>query len=374
LFFAGFGIISLLCAILLIEKTEKMEFSAKEIASILQGKIEGNEQVRVSNFSKIEEGKPGTLTFLANLKYTHYIYETQASIALVNDDFIPEKTLPSTLTLIRVPDAYVALASLMERVEKGKNRKKGIESPAFIASSANFSPETVYIGAFAYIGENVSLGENVEIYPHTYIGDNVTVGADTVIYAGAKIYAGCSIGKRCIIHAGAVVGSDGFGFAKEDGNYRKIPQLGNVRIEDDVEIGANTTIDRAVMDSTIIRRGVKLDNLIQIAHNVEVGKNTVIAAQTGISGSTKVGENCMIGGQVGLGGHIKIGDNVGIGAQSGVIGNVEPEKNIMGTLAFDLKDYFRSNIIFRKLPEMYKTIGQLRKEMDALQKELKIKE
>ena len=351
-----------------------MEFSAKEIASILQGKIEGNEQVRVSNFSKIEEGKPGTLTFLANLKYTHYIYETQASIALVNDDFIPEKTLPSTLTLIRVPDAYVALASLMEWVEKGKNRKKGIESPAFVGSSASFSPEAVYIGAFAYIGENVSLGENVEIYPHTYIGDNVTVGADTVIYAGAKIYAGCSIGKRCIIHAGAVVGADGFGFAKEDGNYRKIPQLGNVRIEDDVEIGANTTIDRAVMDSTIIRRGVKLDNLIQIAHNVEVGKNTVIAAQTGISGSTKVGENCMIGGQVGLGGHIKIGDNVGIGAQSGVIGNVEPEKNMMGTLAFDVKDYFRSNIIFRKLPEMYKTIGQLRKEMDALQKELKIKE
>lgn len=351
-----------------------MEFSAKEIASILQGKIEGNEQVKVSNFSKIEEGKPGTLTFLANLKYTHYIYETQASIALVNDDFVPEKTLPATLTLIRVPDAYVALASLMERVEKGKNRKKGIESPAFIGSSANFFPEAVYIGAFAYIGENVSLGENAEIHPHAYIGDNVTIGNDTVIYAGVKIYAGCSIGKRCIIHAGAVVGADGFGFAKEGSNYKKIPQLGNVRIEDDVEIGANTTIDRAVMDSTVIRRGVKLDNLIQVAHNVEIGENTVIAAQTGIAGSTKIGKNCMIGGQVGLVGHIKIGDNVSIGAQSGCLRDIEPEKNVMGLPAIDVKSYFRSNVIFRKLPEMYKTIGQLRKEMDALQKELKIKE
>ncbi|MDR1632878.1 MAG: UDP-3-O-(3-hydroxymyristoyl)glucosamine N-acyltransferase [Dysgonamonadaceae bacterium] len=345
-----------------------MEFSAKEIASILQGKIEGNEQVKVSNFSKIEEGKPGTLTFLANLKYTHYIYETQASIALVNDDFVPEKTLPSTLTLIRVPNAYLALASLMEWVEKGKNHKRGIESPAFVGSSVNFSPEAVYIGAFAYIGENVSLGENVEIYPHAYIGDNVTIGDDTIIYSGVKIYTGCQIGKRCIIHAGAVIGADGFGFAKEGSTYKKIPQLGNVRIEDDVEIGANTTIDRAVMDSTLIRRGVKLDNLIQIAHNVEVGESTVIAAQTGISGSTKVGRNCMIGGQVGLGGHIKIGDNVGIGAQSGIISNVESDKNIMGTPAIDLKNFLRSSIIFKKLPEMYTTTGQLQKEVEALKK------
>ncbi|MDR2622422.1 MAG: UDP-3-O-(3-hydroxymyristoyl)glucosamine N-acyltransferase [Dysgonamonadaceae bacterium] len=347
-----------------------MEFSAKEIASILQGKIEGDEQVKVSNFSKIEEGKPGTLTFLANLKYTHYIYETQASIALVNDDFIPEKALPSTLTLIRVPNAYIALASLMEWVEKGKNHKKGIEAPAFICSSAQFSSEEVYIGAFAYIGEHVGLGKNVEIYPQVYIGDHVTIGDDTIIYAGAKIYSGCQIGKRCIIHAGAVVGADGFGFAKEGSNYKKIPQLGNVRIEDDVEIGANTTIDRAVRDSTLIRRGVKLDNLIQIAHNVEVGEDTVIAAQTGISGSTKVGKNCMIGGQVGLSGHIKIGDNAGIGAQSGILGNIEPGKNVIGTPAIDVKDFFRSSLIFRKLPEMYKTIGLLQKEVETLKKEL----
>jgi UDP-3-O-[3-hydroxymyristoyl] glucosamine N-acyltransferase len=345
-----------------------MELSAKEIASILQGKIEGNEQVKVSNFSKIEEGKPGTLTFLANLKYTHYIYETQASITLVNDDFIPERTLPSTLTLIRVPNAYVALASLMEWVGKGKNRKKGIESPAYIDSSVELSPETVYVGAFAYIGEHAGLGKNVAIYPHVYIGDHVTIGDDTIIYSGAKIYAGCQIGKRCIIHAGAVIGSDGFGFAKDGDDYKKIQQLGNVQIEDDVEIGANTTIDRAVIDSTLIRRGVKLDNLIQIAHNVEVGENTVIAAQTGISGSTKIGKNCMIGGQAGLGGHIKIGDNVGIGAQSGIISHIESGKNILGSPAIDVKNFFRSSIIFQKLPDIYKSVGQLQKEVEALKK------
>jgi UDP-3-O-[3-hydroxymyristoyl] glucosamine N-acyltransferase len=348
---------------ILIEKQKQMEFSAKEIANMLQGKIEGNEQVKVSDFSKIEDGKPGTLTFLANLKYTHYIYGTMASIALVNNDFVPEKTLPSTLTLIRVPDAYLALASLMELVEKGKNHKKGIESPAFVDPSANFSPEAVYIGAFAYIGKNVVLGKNAAIYPHTYIGDNVTIGDNTIIYAGVKIYAGCSIGKRCIIHAGAVIGADGFGFAKEGSKYKKIPQLGNVRIEDDVEIGANTTIDRAIMDSTVIRRGVKLDNLIQIAHNVEIGEDTVIAAQTGIAGSTKVGKHCMLGGQSGLIGHLTVGDNVGIGAQAGVIGNVESDKNIMGMPAFNVKDFLRSNVIFRKLPEMDREIKQIQKEL-----------
>ena len=347
-----------------------MEFSAKEIASILQGKIEGNEQVKVNDFSKIEEGKPGTLTFLANLKYTHYIYETQASIALVNDDFVPEKELPPTLTLIRVPNAYLALASLMEWVEKGKKHKKGIESPAYVSPSAEISPETVYIGAFAYIGENVKLGKNVEIHPQTYIGDNVTIGDDTIIYAGVKIYAGCQVGKRCIIHAGAVVGSDGFGFAKEGDTYKKISQLGNVRIEDDVEIGANTTIDRAVMDSTIIRRGVKLDNLIQVAHNVEIGENTVLAAQVGISGSTKVGKNCMLGGQVGLGGHIKIGDQVNIGAQAGIISNIEDGRSILGSPAIDVKNFFRSSLLFQKLPDIYRTLNQLQKEVETLKKEL----
>jgi UDP-3-O-[3-hydroxymyristoyl] glucosamine N-acyltransferase len=232
------------------------------------------------------------------------------------------------------------------------------------------TPETVYVGAFAYIGENVSLGKNVEIYPHAYIGDNVTIDDDTIIYPGVKIYAGCKVGKRCIIHSGAVIGADGFGFAKDSDNYKKIPQLGNVMIEDDVEIGANTTIDRAVMDSTIIRRGVKLDNLIQVAHNVEIGENTVIAAQTGISGSTKIGKSCMLGGQIGLAGHIKIGDNVSIGAQSGIIGNIESGKSVIGTPAFDVKNFFRSSIIFQKLPEIYKTTGQLQKEIETLKKEL----
>lgn len=347
-----------------------MEFNAKEIANILQGKIEGNEQVKVNNFSRIEEGKPGTLTFLANLKYTHYIYETQASIALVNDDFVPEKELPSTLTLIRVPNAYAALASLMDMIDKAKNRKKGIEQPAYISPSVIVSPETVYVGAFAYIGEHVSLGKNVEIYPHAYIGDNVIIGDDTIIYPGAKIYAGCQIGKRCIIHSGAVVGADGFGFAKEGDNYKKIPQLGIVRIEDDVEIGANTTIDRAVMDSTVIHRGVKLDNLIQIAHNVEIGENTVIAAQAGISGSTKVGKNGMIGGQVGLGGHIKIGDQVSIGAQSGIISNIEDGRSIMGAPAIDVKNFFRSSLIFQKLPDIYRILNQIQKEVETLKQEI----
>jgi len=345
-----------------------MELSAKQIAGILNGKVEGNEQVAVESFSKIEEGKPGTLTFLANPKYIHYIYETKASIALVNADFSSEKTLPATLTLIRVPDAYRALATLFELVEQSKPKKTGVESPVFISPSASFSQEEIYIGAFSYIGENVKIGKNVAIYPQAYIGDNVEIGDNTIIYAGVKLYAGCRIGQRCIIHAGAVVGSDGFGFAKEGDSYKKIQQLGNVVIEDDVEIGANTTIDRAVMDSTFIRRGVKLDNLIQIAHNVEIGENTGIAAQTGISGSTKVGKNCMIAGQVGLGGHITIGDNTNIGAQSGIISNIESGRNIIGSPAIDVKNFFRSSVIFSKLPEMYRNYNQLQKEIDALKK------
>ena len=299
-----------------------MELSARQIADILKGKVEGNEQITVKSFSKIEEGKPGTLTFLANPKYTNFIYETKASIALVNDDFVVEKSIPQTLTLIRVEDAYHALAILMNLAEKSKLKKSGIESPSFISPSVSYPKEDIYIGAFSYIGENVKIGKNVEIYPQTYIGDNVEIGDNTILHAGVKIYAECKIGKRCIIHSGAVIGSDGFGFAKGGESYKKIPQLGNVILEDDVEIGANTTIDRAVMESTIICKGVKLDNLIQIAHNVEVGENTVIAAQTGISGSTKVGKNCMLGGQVGLAGHISIGDNVGIGAQSGIVSNI----------------------------------------------------
>jgi UDP-3-O-[3-hydroxymyristoyl] glucosamine N-acyltransferase len=347
-----------------------MEFTATQIAGILQGKIDGNEQVTVSDFSKIEEGKPGTLTFLANLKYSNYIYDTQASIALVNDDFIPERELPDTLTLIRVPNAYSALAALLNMVQQLKPKKKGIEAMSFVSPSAKLSPEDVYIGAFAYIGENVRLGKNVAIYPQAYIGDNVTIGDDTLIYAGVKIYADCKVGKRCIVHAGAVIGSDGFGFAKEGDAFKKIAQLGNVVVEDDVEIGANTAIDRAVMDSTIIRRGAKLDNLIQIAHNVEIGENTGIAAQVGIAGSAKVGKNCIMGGQVGIGGHIKIGDNVSLGAQSGIISNIESGKSLIGSPAYDVKNFFRSSIIIQKLPDIYRTINQLQKEVEALKKEL----
>ncbi|MCL1934727.1 MAG: UDP-3-O-(3-hydroxymyristoyl)glucosamine N-acyltransferase [Candidatus Azobacteroides sp.] len=347
-----------------------MKLSAKQIAGILNGKVEGDEQVAVDNFSKIEEGKPGTLTFLANLKYTHYIYETKASIALVNDDLTLEKALPKTLTLIRVKDAYRALAVLLDLVEQAKPKKTGIESPVFISSSASFSQEEIYIGAFSYIGENVKLGKNVAVYPQSYIGDNVEIGDNTIIYAGVKLYAGCKIGQRCIIHAGAVIGSDGFGFVKEGESYQKIQQLGNVVIEDDVEIGANTTIDRAVMESTLIRRGVKLDNLIQIAHNVEIGENTGIAAQVGISGSTKVGKNCMIAGQVGLGGHITIGDNTNIGAQAGIISNIESGRNIMGSPAIDVKNFFRSSIIFAKLPDLYRSHNQLEKEIGTLKKEI----
>ncbi|MDR0686053.1 MAG: UDP-3-O-(3-hydroxymyristoyl)glucosamine N-acyltransferase [Dysgonamonadaceae bacterium] len=339
-----------------------MELSAKQIAGILKGEVEGNEAITVSCFAKIEEGKPGAISFLANPKYTHFIYNTRSSIILINKDFIAEKALPETLTLIRVENAYAALADLLTIVEKLKQRKQGIESPSHIGSSVKYDPETVYIGAFTYIGEGVTLGKNVSVYPQTYIGEETVIGDDTIIYQGAKIYAGCRIGNRCIIHAGAVVGADGFGFARENGIFKKVPQLGNVVIEDDVEIGANTTVDRAVMDSTVIRRGVKLDNLIQVAHNAEIGENTGIAAQTGISGSTKIGRNCLIGGQVGLSGHIKIGDNVNIGAQAGIISDVEEGKTILGSPAMDAKDFFRSSLIFTKLPEMYKQLGQLQKE------------
>jgi len=341
----------------------QVSFTAEQIATVLNGTIEGDPSVRVGDFSRIEEGKPGTLTFLANPKYTHYIYTTKASIVLVNNDFKPEQPLQATL--IRCDNAYAALAILLDMVEKMKPQKTGIEPMSYIAESATVG-ENVYVGGFAYIAESVKIGNNTQIYPQSYIGEDVTIGNNTIIYPGVKIYSGCTVGNNCIIHAGAVIGSDGFGFAPEEGVYKKIPQMGIVIIEDDVEIGANTTIDRAVMDATIIRKGVKLDNLIQIAHNVEVGDHTVMAAQVGISGSTKIGKQCMFGGQVGLGGHITIGDNANIGAQSGIISNIEPDAKIMGAPAIPVKDYFRSSIIFPKLPEMYRQIAQLQKEIEAL--------
>ena len=344
----------------------QVSFTAQQIADILKGTVEGDPTIRVDNFSKIEEGKPGTLTFLANLKYAHYIYETQASVVLVNNDFVLDK--PIAATLIRVFNSYAGLAILLDVVEKSKPKKRGVEPMSYIADSAKIGSD-VYVGAFSYVSNNAVIGDNSQIYPQVYIGDNCTIGDNVILYAGVKIYAGCKIGNNCIIHSGAVIGSDGFGFAPEGDIYKKIPQMGIVIIEDDVEIGANTTVDRAVMDATIIRKGVKLDNLIQIAHNVEVGANTVMAAQVAIAGSTKIGKHCMIGGQVGIGGHITIGDETNIGAQSGLISNIKPKSNILGSPAVPVKDFFKASIIFPKLPEIYKQLGKLEKEVEILKSE-----
>ncbi len=344
-----------------------MEFSAQQIATFLNGTVEGDPNVKVSNFSKIEEGKTGTLTFLANPKYEHYIYSTKASIVLVNKDFSPIDVVPATL--IRVENAYASLAMLLNMVEQSKKKECGVDSTAFIAESASVD-ENAYVGAFAYIGNNAKVGKNCRIYPYAYVGDNVIVGDNTILYPHVTVYDSCVVGCNCILHAGSVVGSDGFGFAPEGETYKKIPQLGNVIIEDDVEIGANTTIDRAVMDSTILRRGVKLDNLVQIAHNVEVGENTVMAAQVGIAGSVKIGKHCMFGGQVGLAGHIKIADHVNFGAQSGVISDIKEATTVLGAPAIPAKNFMRSSAIFGRLPEMYRTIGQLQREIEELKKEL----
>ena len=344
-----------------------MEFSAQQIAGFLNGTIEGDPNVKVSNFSKIEEGKPGTLTFLANLKYAHHIYNTEASIVLVNNDFKPEQ--PIRATLVKVENAYAALAMLLNLVEQSKSKKKGVDSTAFIAASATVSDDC-YVGNFAYIGEGVKMGKNCMVYPHAYIGDHVTVGDNCVFYPHATVYENCIIGNNCILHAGSVVGADGFGFAPEGETYKKIPQLGNVIIEDDVEIGANTTIDRAVMDSTIIRRGVKLDNLVQIAHNVEVGENTVMAAQVGIAGSVKVGKHCMFGGQVGLAGHIHVADHVVFGAQAGVISGVKEGTTLLGAPAINAKNFMRSSAIFNRLPDIYRSLGQMQREIEQLKKEI----
>ncbi|MDR0844508.1 MAG: UDP-3-O-(3-hydroxymyristoyl)glucosamine N-acyltransferase [Tannerella sp.] len=342
-----------------------MEFSAQQIASFLNGTVEGNPDAKVNAFSKIEEGKPGTLSFLANPKYEHYIYQTQASIVLVNADFVPSGSIQATL--VKVPNAYLALATLLNIVEQSKPKKTGIDSTAFIASSATVG-ENGYVGTMAYIGEQSVIGKNCLIYPHAYIGDRVKVGDNVLIYPHVTIYDDCVIGNNCILQAGSVIGSDGFGFAPEGEEYHKIPQMGNVVLEDDVEIGANTTIDRAVMDSTRIHRGVKLDNLVHIAHNVEVGDNTVMAAQVGLAGSTKVGKHCMFGGQVGIAGHVQIGDHVNIAAQSGVMRNIPQPANLLGSPALPLKDSLRSSAIFAKLPEMYRTLYQLQKEVDELKK------
>ncbi len=349
------------------KKLHSMTFTAKQIADFLKGEIVGNPETTVSNFSKIEEGKAGTITFLANLKYTHYIYDTDADIVLVNSDFEPER--PIRATLIKVPNAYAALATLMEMVNKSAPRKTGVDTMSFVAPTAKMGAD-VYVGMFAYVGDKAEIGDGCQIYPQAYIGDNVKIGKNTIVYPGVKIYHNCVIGNNCILHSGAVVGADGFGFSKEGEVYHKIPQLGNVVMEDDVEIGANTAIDRAVMGSTVIRRGVKLDNLIQIAHNCEIGKNTVMAAQVGIAGSTKIEANCVLGGQVGIGGHITIGKNSQVGAQSGIISNTKEGSELMGSPAMPVKSFFKSSIIVPKLPDMYKQLNSLQKELTDLKKKL----
>lgn len=330
-----------------------MQFSAAQIAALINGKIEGDPNAPVSSFGKIEEAQNGQLAFLANPKYEEYLYSTKASVIIINDAL--DLKQPITATLIRVPDAYSAFASLLNTYQKMMQEQLvGVQEPAYISRSASYG-QNVFVGAFAYLGENVKIGNNTKIYPNVYLGNNVRVGDNSIIHPGVKIYHDCEIGNHVIIHAGTVVGSDGFGFAPQaDGSFQKVPQIGNVVIEDHVEIGANTTIDRATIGSTIIRSGAKLDNLIQIAHNVEIGNSTVVAAQAGISGSTKVGRGVMIGGQVGIVGHINIGDGARINAQSGVSKSIEPGKAVTGSPAHDYTSTLRSQAISRNLPELQK--------------------
>lgn len=339
-----------------------MKFTAEQIAGILEGDVIGNPLAEVYKLSKIEEGVPGSLTFLSNQKYQNYIYNTNASIVIVNKSFVPEKEINSTL--IKVDDAYASFSKLLEYYNQVKLMKSGIEQPSFISENVSYGPD-LYLGSFSYIGKNVKIGSNVKIYPNTFIGDNVTIGDNCLIYAGVRIYSETEIGSGCIFHSGTIIGSDGFGFAPlEDGSYSKIPQIGNVVIEDNVEIGATSTIDRATLGSTIIRKGVKLDNQIQVAHNVEIGENTVIAAQTGIAGSTKIGSNCMIGGQVGIAGHLTIGNNVRIQAQTGVGRNIQDGEKLQGSPALGYNDYFKSYVHFKNLPTIVSEIEKIKKQIN----------
>jgi UDP-3-O-[3-hydroxymyristoyl] glucosamine N-acyltransferase len=343
-----------------------MEFTAAAIASFLKGEIDGNPEVKVNTVAKIEEGREGSLSFLANPKYEHYIYTTRSSIVLVNKSFTPSDKIHSTL--IRVENAYESFASLLRLVDEARPKKKGIHPQTVIEATATIGND-VYAGPYAYIGENCIIGEGCLIYPHVYIGDNTKLGKNCILYSGVKIYHDCLLGNGCTIHAGSVIGSDGFGFAPQSEEFMKIPQLGNVILEDNVEIGANVTIDRATMGSTIIRKGVKLDNLIQIGHNVEVGGNTVMAAQTGIAGSAKIGRNCMVGGQVGIAGHIRIADRTKIGAQAGILGDVKEENTvILGSPAIDYKQFLKSSVVFKRLPELKSKVENIEKEIESLKK------
>jgi len=343
-----------------------MEFTAQQIADFLGGTIQGNPSVKVSDFSKIEEGKPGTLSFLSNPKYSQYIYDSLASIILVNKDFQPERDVLSTLIL--VDDAYQSLAKLLSMVDQAKPKKTGISPLAFISSSAKVG-ENAYIGPFVYLGENVTIGNNTTLHPHVCVEDGAMLGDNVTLYSGVKVYYNCVIGNNCTLHSGSVIGSDGFGFApSEDGSYKKIPQMGNVILEDNIEIGANSVVDRATLGSTILRKGVKIDNMVQIAHNVEVGVNTVIAAQTGISGSTKLGKQCILGGQVGIAGHLHIADGTSFGAQSGVPNNIKvPNHAYQGYPAIPVMTFHRASVVYKNLPELQKTVYELQKKIQELE-------
>lgn len=339
-----------------------MKIAAEQIASVLEGEIVGNPAIEVSTLAKIEEGTAGSISFLANPKYAHHIYTTQASVVIVNKTFEPEQ--PVAATLIKVDDAYKAFSKLLEYYNEVKLMKSGIEQPSVISEGVEYGDD-LYLGSFCYIGKNVKIGNNVKIYPNTFVGDNVSIGDNTVLFAGVRIYSETIIGEKCTLHAGVIVGSDGFGFAPNaDGTFNKVPQIGNVIIEDNVEIGAASTIDRATLGSTIIRKGVKLDNQIQIAHNVEIGENTVIASQSGVAGSTKIGKNCMIGGQVGIVGHITIGDNVRIQAQSGVTKNLENGAAVQGSPALPHSDFLKSYSYFKNFSKIVSDLETVKKKIN----------
>jgi UDP-3-O-[3-hydroxymyristoyl] glucosamine N-acyltransferase len=335
-----------------------MKFTAEQIAGILEGEVVGNPNAEVYKLAKIEEGTDGSLTFLANPKYLQYIYSTKASVTIVNKSFEPEAEINTTL--IKVDDAYKSFSKLLEYYNQVKLMKSGIEQPSFISEGVEYG-ENLYLGSFCYIGKNVKIGDNVKIYPNSFVGDNVTIGNNTILFAGVRIYSETEIGKNCTIHSGSIIGSDGFGFApNEEGIYSKVPQIGNVIIEDNVDVGACTTIDRATLGSTVIKKGVKLDNQIQIAHNVVIGENTVIASQTGVAGSTKIGKNCIIGGQVGIVGHITIGNNVRIQAQSGVARNVSDGEAVQGSPALAYADFNKSYVYFKNFPKIVADIEELK--------------
>lgn len=345
-----------------------MEFTAEQIANVIGGRVEGNKDAKVHTFAKIEEGTEGAISFLSNPKYTHYLYNTKSSIVIVNEDVELEKDVDATL--IRVKNAYESIAKLLQIYEASKPKKTGVAPQAYIAPSAKLG-NNCYVGPFAYVGEGAEIGDGCQIYPHAVIGDNVKVGTNCIFYPNTTIYQGCNIGNNVTIHAGSVIGADGFGFAPGADGYNKIPQIGIVVIEDNVEIGANTCVDRSTMGATVIHKGVKLDNLVQVAHNVEIGENTVMSAQVGIAGSTKVGSWCMFGGQVGLAGHITIGDKTFLGAQSGVPGSLKGGEELIGTPPMNPRAYFKSQAIFRRLPDMYKDLNDAKKKIEELNEKIK---